>query len=120
MNTKNDMFLLQFMIGNKFDTYIGDNNTIVVTNSMGKRESHNYLWGAERYTLKICNELSKKYNVHLFISGEKCIDIDNVTIHTNINTYLSRGLINDYAVKIRNIKPKCIFCNASCGQDALF
>ena len=56
MNTKNDMFLLQFMIGNKFDTYIGDNNTIVVTNSMGKRESHNYLWGAERYTLKICHE----------------------------------------------------------------
>ena len=120
MNTKNDMFLLQFMIGNKFDTYIGDNNTIVVTNSMGKRESHNYLWGAERYTLKICHELSKKYNVHLFISGEQCIDIDNITTHTNINTYLSRGLINDYVVKIRNIKPKCIFCNASCGQDALF
>lgn len=120
MNTKNDMFMMQFLLGNKFDKLKPNNDTIIVTNSMGRREAHSYLWGAERYTLKICTELSKKYKVHLFIAGGKFLDIHNVTIHPNIVAYLSRGTINDYAIKIRNLNPKCIFCNASCGQDALF
>lgn len=114
------MFLYQFVLGTNMKVNERNQDTVLVTCNIMEREDKNYLWGAEKYCLKICKALSEKYKVHLFQHAKSCFDLENVVVHSNIDNYFSKEKIKIVANKVRAIAPKCIFCNAGSGQQALY
>lgn len=115
------MFIYQFVMGtqnlkvNKFN-----NDKIVVTCNLAEREDNCFLWGAETYYLKMCRELSKYYEVHLFQKASGVISGENIINHTNIENYFSKDNMKKVALKIKTVAPRCILCNAGAGQQAMF
>jgi len=122
VNISEDMFIYQFVLGTD-DLKVKQRNqdTVLVTCHIVPREDGStYLWGAEHYCIKICNELSKKYKVHLFQYAENFLKLENIEVHSNIDNYFSKDRLKVIANKVKRVAPKCIFCNAGNGQQALY
>lgn len=120
MNIKNDLLYAQFTLNKKWFVQNRDENKIIVTCNIMKNEGEQYLWGAEKYTIKICKSLSKKYEVHLFQQPGNFLNLKNIIVHSDMITYFSRGYMNKVARTVFQIKPRCIFCNAGGGQQVIF
>lgn len=115
-----DVFLSQFILGSNCKVQTRNEDTILVTCNIVSREDKDYLWGAEKYAIKICKALSNKYKVHLFQHAKDFLNLNNVTVHTNIDNFFSKDRIKRVAQKVKAVAPKCIFCNAGSGQQALY
>lgn len=120
MNTKSDLLYAQFTLDKKWFVENRGSNKIVVTCNIMKNEGEQYLWGAEKYTIKICKALSDKYEIHLFQQPGNFLGLEKVIVHSDMFTYFSRGYMNKVARTIFQIKPRCIFCNAGGGQQVIF
>lgn len=116
----NNMFLYQFILGTDMKVKTRNQDTILVTCNIVSREDKNYLWGAEKYCVKICKALSKKYKVHLFQHAKNFLELDNVVVHSNIDNFFSKERMKVTANKVKAVAPKCILCNAGSGQQALY
>jgi len=114
------MFIQQFVIGTDYKVKQRIKNRIAVTCNIVYREDKLYLWGAERYTVKMCNALQKKYDIHLFQYASDSFGLDNVTIHSKTNNFFSKEKLCETARKIQQLSPQCILCNAGTGHQALY
>lgn len=115
-----NLFYAQFTINKKWFVNHPNNKKIVVTSSLMKFSGQCYLWGAEKYAIKICNSLSKQYEVHLFQQPGNFLQLKDVIVHGDMFSYFSRENFNKVAREIFLIKPFCIFCNAGGGQQVIF
>lgn len=120
MSVKTDMFLFQFIHGTQCEVKERIKNRIAITCNIVERENKNYLFGAERYTIKICKELVNLYDVHLFQQLDDNYGIDGLTIHSHTNNFFSKQMITETARRIYELKPNVIFCNAGTGNQALY
>ena len=120
MSVKTDMFLFQFTHGTDFKVKHRVKNRIAVTCNIVEREDKQYLWGAERYTLKICKELVNTYDVHLFQYADDFHNIEDLTVHTKTNNFFAKEKLSETAKRIQCLQPQVIFCNAGTGHQALY
>mgnify|MGYP000887433447 CR=1 FL=1 len=120
MDSINNMFIQQFVIGTNYKVVNRIKNRIAVTCNIIEREDKTYLWGAERYAIKMCNALSNVYDVHLFQYSGNFLNLSNITIHPKTNNFFSKNKFNETAKRIQELSPQCILCNAGTGHQALY
>ena len=112
--------LMQCMLGSNLKVKKRDKDKILVTCNIATRQGHQYLWGAEKYCMKICHQLAKKYEVHLFQQAENFLNCNDIIVHPHIYNFFSRSKLLEVAFKASMVQPRCILCNAGTGSQALF